>query len=70
MIRKRQTGRTQPDYDRKTDFSAPDGRRSAGRTAAHRYIPGQDRLAYACESTAADPYEFRARWWPAPELRP
>jgi hypothetical protein len=63
MQRKRQTGRTLPDYEKKSGFVAPDRRRGADRSAAHRYMPEER----AVRTTERMDYtmEFRARWWPA-----
>lgn len=60
-------------YDKKTDFTSPDSRGGASRTASHRYLPedAQRPSAVARSAPRADDAfadsDFKARWWPAPD---
>jgi hypothetical protein len=60
--------------DRILDFVRPNGRLSE-RSALHRYLPPEltvppvGEVAMSAESDdGLDPLEFRARWWPAPDM--
>jgi hypothetical protein len=61
-------------YDKKMDFSSPDARGGAMRTASHRYVAESHKGAPSSAAPARpaaeadfDAADFKARWWPAPD---
>ena len=76
MRNARHIGRTGGDYDKKFEFASPDARESRARTAEHRYLPAEVRAesirGKVATSRARDEdfssLDFRARWWPAPDV--
>jgi hypothetical protein len=73
MRNARHIGRAGGEYDKKFEFASPDARGSASRTAGHRYMPVEAREGRGGGSARAREEEFsqvdfRARWWPAPDV--
>ena len=74
MRNARHSGRAGGEYDKKFEFASPDSRGSSSRTAGHRYMPvearGEGRGAGSSRARDDDfsQLDFRARWWPAPDV--
>ena len=71
MNHARQSGRISRDDDKKFDFVSPNAR-ADGRSASHRYFPVEAKAGNGGSGRGrADDFssqDFKARWWPAPDM--